>query len=365
VVERTARRGGTVVIPALAVGRVQALLYHLWALKAAGRLPIVPVYVDSPRAINPTGMLCAHPGDHHLSSEVGAASCAVATYVLDVEASKALAANRLPKVVISASGHGDGRTRPAPHQGVRRGFQEHHPVLRLPGCGDARPQPAERHPGGEDTRRVDPDPRRGGGAADAMGACRCEWNRPLAPRAEGSARQDSRSSWRPDGSEALRTRIEDELGWPCAVPKLLERTEIAARRSWGIQLWSTYSAKEETMNALKILKTGAVAVAATLAVTACGSSNDAARNDSSVNAAAIAADAARMSADEMHNEMVSGGMGGMNGQMMQDHHAMEMNGMGGMNMDQMGSMKGGNMSNSQPMPQGNQSMPMRDDDGHM
>jgi metallo-beta-lactamase family protein len=174
VVERTARRGGTVVIPALAVGRVQALLYHLWALKAAGRLPIVPVYVDSPRAINPTGMLCAHPGDHHLSSEVGAASCAVATYVLDVEASKALAANRLPKVVMSASGHGDGRTRPAPHQGVRRGFQEHHPVLRLPGCGDARPQPAERHPGGEDTRRVDPDPRRGGGAADAMGACRCE-----------------------------------------------------------------------------------------------------------------------------------------------------------------------------------------------
>jgi hypothetical protein len=119
------------------------------------------------------------------------------------------------------------------------------------------------------------------------------------------------------------------------------------------------------MNALKILKTGAVAVAATLAVTACGSSNDAARNDSSVNAAAIAADAARMSADEMHNEMASGGMGGMNGQMMQDHHAMEMNGMGGMNMDQMGSMKGGNMSNSQPMPQGNQSMPMRDDDGHM
>ena len=114
----------------------------------------------------------------------------------------------------------------------------------------------------------------------------------------------------------------------------------------------------------------ALGAALSISLTACGSSTDTAATNDSVNTATIATDAARMSADEMHNEMsregmAGQGMGGMNGQMMQDHHAMEMNRMGGMNMEQMGSMKGGNMSNSQPMPQGNQSMPMRDDDGHM
>jgi metallo-beta-lactamase family protein len=52
IVNRTARRGGTVVIPAFAVGRAQSLLYHLSNLKQAGRLPNLPVFLDSPMAIN-------------------------------------------------------------------------------------------------------------------------------------------------------------------------------------------------------------------------------------------------------------------------------------------------------------------------
>lgn len=43
VVERTVRRGGTVVIPAFAVGRAQSLLYHLWQLRSGGRLSKVPI----------------------------------------------------------------------------------------------------------------------------------------------------------------------------------------------------------------------------------------------------------------------------------------------------------------------------------
>lgn len=108
VVERTARRGGTVVIPAFAVGRAQLLLYHLWMLKQEGRLANVPVFLDSPMAIDATEMLCAHLDDHRLAPDVCRQSCAVATYVRDVADSKALTANPMPKVVIAASGMATG-----------------------------------------------------------------------------------------------------------------------------------------------------------------------------------------------------------------------------------------------------------------
>jgi metallo-beta-lactamase family protein len=108
VVERTVRRGGTVVIPAFAVGRAQLLLYHLWMLKQAGRLRNVPVFLDSPMAIDATEMLCAHLDDHRLTPDVCRQSCAIATYVRDVADSKAVTANPMPKVVIAASGMATG-----------------------------------------------------------------------------------------------------------------------------------------------------------------------------------------------------------------------------------------------------------------
>ena len=108
VVERTVKRGGTVVIPAFAVGRAQQLLYFLWRLRQTGRLGLAPVYLDSPMAINASELFCRHPDDHRLSAEDARAACGVATYVRDVEGSKALSANPMPKVILSASGMATG-----------------------------------------------------------------------------------------------------------------------------------------------------------------------------------------------------------------------------------------------------------------
>ena len=108
IIERTAARGGTVVIPAFAVGRAQSLLYHLWKLKAAGRLANVPIYLDSPMAIDATDLLHAHRADHRLTPEQCSAICSIATYTRDVEGSKAITASPYPKVVISASGMATG-----------------------------------------------------------------------------------------------------------------------------------------------------------------------------------------------------------------------------------------------------------------
>jgi metallo-beta-lactamase family protein len=108
IIERTVDRGGTVVIPAFAIGRAQSLLYHLWKLKTAGRLVKVPIYLDSPMAIDATELLHAHRADHRLTPEQCTAICAIATYTRDVESSKAITASPYPKVVVSASGMATG-----------------------------------------------------------------------------------------------------------------------------------------------------------------------------------------------------------------------------------------------------------------
>ena len=61
VVAETAARGGKVIIPAFAVGRTQEIVYRLDQLTTEGRLPSIPVYVDSPLAVNVTDIFRRHP----------------------------------------------------------------------------------------------------------------------------------------------------------------------------------------------------------------------------------------------------------------------------------------------------------------
>jgi metallo-beta-lactamase family protein len=61
VVRRTAQRGGKLLIPAFSVGRTQTVVYFLHQLVEAGRLPDLPIYVDSPMAVRATEVYRAHP----------------------------------------------------------------------------------------------------------------------------------------------------------------------------------------------------------------------------------------------------------------------------------------------------------------
>ncbi len=108
VINCTAARGGVVIIPAFAVGRAQTLLYLLWRLKRRRAIPDLPVYLNSPMAIDATELLTKHPRQHRLTAEECAATCRSAAMVRDAEASKAL--NRLdrPAILIAASGMATG-----------------------------------------------------------------------------------------------------------------------------------------------------------------------------------------------------------------------------------------------------------------
>ena len=66
VINRVAKRGGSVVIPAFAVGRTQTLMYYMRQLEDQQRIPRLPVYLDSPMAINVTDLYTRHHEDHDL-----------------------------------------------------------------------------------------------------------------------------------------------------------------------------------------------------------------------------------------------------------------------------------------------------------
>ncbi|MBE7463781.1 MAG: MBL fold metallo-hydrolase [Planctomycetes bacterium] len=110
VLERTIKRRGRVIIPAFALGRTQTLLYAMYKLQQAGRLPKVPVYVDSPLACMATGIVERHPecydGEAKEILRDEGTLFAVQGYacITDVADSKALNESRDPCVIVSASG---------------------------------------------------------------------------------------------------------------------------------------------------------------------------------------------------------------------------------------------------------------------
>jgi len=127
IVNATAKRGGAVVIPAFAVGRTQLLMYYLRELEEQQRIPHLPVFVDSPMAINVTGLYMSHHEDHdaEFSQEETTGNhdplnCHEVHMTRTVEDSKKINDVVSPCIIISASGM------------ITGGRIKHHLAQRLP-----------------------------------------------------------------------------------------------------------------------------------------------------------------------------------------------------------------------------------------
>lgn len=109
-IARTVERGGKVIMPAFSVGRTQNIVFTLHKLRDKGRLPDLPVYVDSPLAVNATEIFRRHPDtfDEEVASHVtknhDPFGFARLRYIRDVEESKKLNERTEPCLIISASG---------------------------------------------------------------------------------------------------------------------------------------------------------------------------------------------------------------------------------------------------------------------
>lgn len=132
IVNRVVKRGGSIIVPAFAIGRTQTFMYYLRQLEDQQRIPRVPVYVDSPMALSATDLYLKYKEDHdeeYLREESSGKGDPLNVHQFHLtrttDESKAINNVKTPCIIISASGMVSG------------GRVLHHLALRLPDARNA------------------------------------------------------------------------------------------------------------------------------------------------------------------------------------------------------------------------------------
>src|SRR3990167_1273419 len=90
IINKTAKRGGVILIPSFAVGRAQLMLFYIHQLKMENKIPNIPVFIDSPMATDATKLFYQHSNEHRLSASEAMAVCQTAQYMHTKEESMSL-----------------------------------------------------------------------------------------------------------------------------------------------------------------------------------------------------------------------------------------------------------------------------------
>jgi metallo-beta-lactamase family protein len=225
--KRALERGGVVVVPAFAVGRAQTLLHFIARLKSRGAIPDVPVFLNSPMAVDALRLYRDHRAEHRLSEAGCEAMCRVAHLVNSADESRALNERKGPMVIVSASGMATGG-RVVHH--LKAFAPDPRNMILLPGFQAA------------GTR----------GAALAAGADEIKIHGQYVPVRAEVVKMDNLSahadyteilSWlrgfrrppkrtfvthgEPAAADEMRRRIQEALGWDVAIPELGETVGLA------------------------------------------------------------------------------------------------------------------------------------------
>lgn len=226
VLNRALARKGVVIMPAFAVGRAQTLLYLISRLKARRAIPDVPVYLNSPMAINATRLYHEHMAEHRLSEEECEAAHSVAQMVNTADDSRALNSRVGPMIIVSASGMATG------------GRVLHHLKAFAPDARNMIVLPGFQAAG---TR----------GASLAAGATEIKIHGDYVPVRAEVVKMDSMSAhadyteileWlrafkrppkhtfithgEPSAADGMRRRIEETLGWAVSVPEYGQKVAL-------------------------------------------------------------------------------------------------------------------------------------------
>lgn len=226
VIRRTAARGGVVLIPAFAVGRAQSLLYCVHLLKSREMIPDLPVYLNSPMAANAMEVYWKHRDELRLSAAECQAVAQTATIVESPEESERLNGRRGPMIIIAASGMATGGRvvhhlkafAPDPRNTVLfAGYQ----AGGTRGATIAGGAPTVRIHGRDVPVRAEVamlDDLSAHADADEI----LEWLRAF----KAPPRKSFITHGEPAAADALRQRLERELGWTCHVPDYLEAVNL-------------------------------------------------------------------------------------------------------------------------------------------
>ncbi len=226
VITRTAARGGMVLVPSFAVGRAQNLLYEIHLLKKAGKIPDLPVFLDSPMAINSLHIYTKYRNEHRLSVEECKGMSEVSKICRTVDESRALDQLRYPAIIISASGMATGG-RILHH--LRSMASDHRNSVVFAGYQAAGTRGAKMLAGDRTVRIFGEDitinaevvslPSM---SAHADAGQLITWMKTL----KKVPKHVFVTHGEPSAADALRLRISRELGWDVSVPLLGQRVEI-------------------------------------------------------------------------------------------------------------------------------------------
>lgn len=232
VLNEAMQTGGSVIVPSFAIGRTQELLYYFRLLQDAGRLPRIPIVVDSPMAVSATHIYAQakeeHDEDMLLSVEEGRSELEPrgVSFVRDREASKALNRQRGPIVIISGSGMANG------------GRVTHHLLQRLPDPNtivlftgyQAEGTLGRRILEGEPVVRIHKQEVDVRAKIERINALSAHADQSEILRWLGGFKQAPRRTFlvhgEPPAQEALQQKIAETLGWETVIPKHGERFEL-------------------------------------------------------------------------------------------------------------------------------------------
>jgi metallo-beta-lactamase family protein len=226
VVAEAAARGGAVIIPAFAVGRAQTLLWLLLKLKREGRLPDLPVYLDSPMAAAALDVMRRHGEAHRLPPGEMEAVAGMAEITETPRDSRRIMLAKHPRVIISASGMATGG-RVLHH--LRTLAPDPRTTILFAGYQAPGTRGADIVAGRETVKmfgeevRIRATVRR----LDTLSAHDDQtgliaWMRRFA----GPPRRCFLTHGEPHAAAALAGRAGEELGWSCTIPALRDSVEL-------------------------------------------------------------------------------------------------------------------------------------------
>lgn len=226
IITKAVNHGGTVVIPAFAVGRAQLILYYLYQLKSQNKIPDIPIYLDSPMAEAATHVFQKHYKEHQLSKHHAEKICQMVLYIKTIEDSEKLSQSKFPVIIVSASGMACGG-RVLHH--IKAFGSNHRNVILFTGFQAAGTRGAKILRG-DTVVKIH-------GSYIPINA-KIEYLSNLSSHADASEliqwlshfRQPPREVFithgEPDAADALRIKTQETYGWNCTIPEFLQSEEL-------------------------------------------------------------------------------------------------------------------------------------------
>lgn len=227
VIRETAARGGTILVPSFAVGRAQLLLVAIHRLRQAEAIPAIPVFLDSPMAVDATRLYRRFNRQHRLDDDECAAMYRMTRMITTPEESKRLADLHVPAIIVSASGMATGgrvlhhlkRLLPDPdNHVVFAGFQAGgtRGAHLVQGAAEVKIH-GQWHAVRAGVTQLD------GFSAHADADELIDWMRGF----HAAPQQVYVVHGEPEAADRLRMRIRNELGWRVRVPEHMETVDVA------------------------------------------------------------------------------------------------------------------------------------------